>query len=87
MTTSSSRRGRNRQRGPHGRPDAPERHHQDLVLKRTRVIHTIGWHEIPHWQRDNEFILTGYRRCGMESFWSSVDHFVVAAARPCTTPR
>jgi adiponectin receptor len=23
---------------------------------------TLSWHEIPEWQRDNEYILTGYRR-------------------------
>lgn len=23
---------------------------------------TLTWHEIPAWQKDNEYILTGYRR-------------------------
>jgi adiponectin receptor len=23
---------------------------------------TLSWHEIPEWQRDNEYIRTGYRR-------------------------
>lgn len=23
---------------------------------------TLSWHEIPEWQRDNEYILMGYRR-------------------------
>ena len=23
---------------------------------------TVTWHEIPSWQQDNEYILTGYRR-------------------------
>ena len=24
---------------------------------------TLTWREIPEWQRDNEYILSGYRRC------------------------
>lgn len=24
---------------------------------------TLSWHEIPPWQQDNEYIITGYRRC------------------------
>lgn len=29
----------------------------------SEVVQTLmSWHEIEDWQRDNEFILTGYRR-------------------------
>ncbi|OJA17662.1 hypothetical protein AZE42_03012, partial [Rhizopogon vesiculosus] len=29
---------------------------------------TLSWHEIPEWQRDNEYIRTGYRR--VQNCWS-----------------
>ena len=31
--------------------------------KARKTSKTLTWLEIPEWQRDNEFILTGYRRC------------------------
>ena len=35
----------------------------DPNSKRARRKHTLTWQEIPAWQQDNEYILTGYRRC------------------------
>ena len=31
--------------------------------KARKTNKTLTWLEIPEWQRDNEYILTGYRRC------------------------
>jgi hypothetical protein len=28
----------------------------------TPLSNTVSWHELNDWQRDNEYILTGYRR-------------------------
>lgn len=28
----------------------------------TPLFNTVSWHELNDWQRDNEYILTGYRR-------------------------
>ena len=47
--------------GPEDRPDStplldPNR------TKQSRQRKTLTWQEIPAWQRDNEYILTGYRR-------------------------
>lgn len=27
-----------------------------------KVSHTLHWDELPEWARDNEYIVTGYRR-------------------------
>ena len=47
--------------GPEDRPDrAPL---LDPDSPRARKKRTLTWQEIPAWQQDNEYILTGYRRC------------------------
>jgi len=28
-----------------------------------KIANTLHWHELEHWQRDNEFIIRGYRKC------------------------
>ncbi|PIL23492.1 hypothetical protein GSI_14803 [Ganoderma sinense ZZ0214-1] len=33
--------------------------------KARKASKTLTWLEIPEWQRDNEYILTGYRRTGI----------------------
>ena len=42
---------------PGDKPDAPPE--RDPATTDAR---TLSWHEIPAWQKDNEYVLTGYRR-------------------------
>ena len=42
---------------PNDKPDAPPEKDPS-----TTDALTLTWHEIPAWQKDNEYILTGYRR-------------------------
>ena len=36
---------------------------QTQDVTNTRPLSTVSWHELEDWQRDNEYILRGYRRC------------------------
>ena len=45
---------------PEDRPDRPPLINPDTPLLRHKL--TLTWQEIPAWQQDNEYILTGYRR-------------------------
>ncbi|THV04688.1 HlyIII-domain-containing protein [Dendrothele bispora CBS 962.96] len=40
------------------------------------VVNTIHWLELPEWQRDNEYILSGYRR--VQNHWKGCFHSVYA---------
>ena len=46
--------------GPEDRPDRPPLVDPDTPLLRKKRV--LTWQEIPGWQQDNEYILTGYRR-------------------------
>ena len=48
--------------GPASRPEFSPLLDPDRST-RSRKRKTLAWQEIPGWQRDNEYILTGYRRC------------------------
>jgi hypothetical protein len=37
-------------------------HQADIPVELKNVPKTLTWLEIPAWQRDNEYIVSGYRR-------------------------
>ncbi|EDR08031.1 uncharacterized protein LACBIDRAFT_184966 [Laccaria bicolor S238N-H82] len=43
-------------------PSTLERSPLNVPSSNTPLSNTISWHELKDWQRDNEYILTGYRR-------------------------
>lgn len=47
---------------PIDKPDAPP----EQEPTKTSSL-TLTWHEIPAWQKDNEYILTGYRRLACDN--------------------
>jgi hypothetical protein len=34
----------------------------DSAVEEIKTKLTLSWHEIPDWMKDNEYIITGYRR-------------------------
>ncbi|KAH7922778.1 HlyIII-domain-containing protein [Leucogyrophana mollusca] len=38
------------------------------LFRISNKVRTLAWHQIPEWQRDNEYIITGYRR--VQNGWS-----------------
>ena len=60
--------------GPEDRPDRPPL--IDPNSRRARKKVTLTWQEIPAWQQDNEYILTGYRR------YVEITHTVFSASPP-----
>ncbi|KIY47413.1 HlyIII-domain-containing protein [Fistulina hepatica ATCC 64428] len=47
-----------------------------MASKASKIFHLVDWHDLPAWQKDNEYILSGYRR--VQNRWRGCFHSVWA---------